>query len=88
MPKYFSINEARKQLDVLIDEANAGETIHVTRDGDSVAVILPYGAYETLVKEPEQFGDGLEAFRQRHRIEELDIDPDRIFDCRDGSFGR
>lgn len=48
MSKQLSIPEVRGSLDNLVLEAERGETVELTREGERVAVLLSWEEYERL----------------------------------------
>lgn len=47
----YSIAEAERKLSELVDEANAGEAVTLTRDGKPVAVLKPAAANRATTPE-------------------------------------
>ena len=89
MYKKRSIADARNNLPNIIRDAEAGETIQLTRRGEGVAVLVGAKEYERLVSGQPTFSAAFEAFLRDHDLDELDIDPDEVFgDVRDRTSGR
>jgi prevent-host-death family protein len=88
MAHRYSVAEARTHLPTIIDLAEAGETVELTRRGRSVAVVLSREALERLRAERPRFGDVYQAFRAKFRLEEVGLEPDFAESVRDRSPGR
>ena len=88
MSTEYSIAQARDRFTQLVQQAETGDPVQITRRGKPVAVILSQDEYQRLKSKQAEFGDDLEAFRKAHRIEELDIEPEQIFGDRDRTSGR
>jgi hypothetical protein len=57
------------------------------RRGKPVAVVLSLLQYQRLTSTPVGFGAGLAEFRQKYQIENLEIEPDEVFnDVRDRCY--
>jgi len=88
MIKRYSLAEARNQLARIIDRAEDGMPVELTRRGKPVAVLLTVGDYERLSREPRPFWDTCQEFREKMSIEQLDIEPNLLANTRDTSPGR
>ena len=88
MTHQYSIAQARDRFTRIVQEAEAGEPIQITRRGKPVAVVLSQEAYQHLTSTQNPFGENLDSFRKTYQIEELEIDPDQVFDVRDSTLGR
>jgi prevent-host-death family protein len=90
VPKQRSIAEARSNLPQLIREAESGESIELTRRGESVAVLVGRRQYERLAATgARRFSEALDEFRRGTDLAALKIDPDEIFGgVRDQDAGR
>jgi prevent-host-death family protein len=88
MPKSYSVAQARAHLPVILDEVKAGREVQLTRRGVPAAVVVSTETYEALRGDSSSFRDSYRAFRQRHRIGDVDLD-DNFFDgLRDRRSGR
>ena len=65
MAKLYSIADARRNLPSLVDEAEAGAEVQLTRRGRPVAVVLSVAEYENLKYRRAKFGEAFAAFRDR-----------------------
>jgi prevent-host-death family protein len=88
MSKRYSIAEARSQLPSLVDEAESGQEIELTRRGKPVAVLLSLREVERLRGERAGFGDAYRRFLKTHRLSEVGLDEVEIAATRDRSDGR
>jgi prevent-host-death family protein len=61
----YSIADARRHLPGLVDEAEAGAEVHLTRRGRPVAVVVSIDQYERLKASKSTFADAYRVFRQR-----------------------
>ncbi|MBD1867273.1 type II toxin-antitoxin system Phd/YefM family antitoxin [Oculatella sp. FACHB-28] len=85
----YSIVQASDRLPELVDQAEQGTPIELTRHGKRVAVILSAEEYDRMFSQKGDFGRSLAAFRHRLEVENIDIDPDEVFkDVRDKFPGR
>jgi prevent-host-death family protein len=87
MPKQYSIAQARKELARLVDEAEAGAEVQLTRRGRPVAVVVSVGEFQQL-KQPRGFGDAYREFRQRFPAKKGGIEPKYLAALRDRTSGR
>jgi prevent-host-death family protein len=87
MQKTYSITEARNHFTDLVRKVEQStKSVRVTRRGQPVAVILSVGEYERLLaQQPKRdFWTAYQQWRQKWNVDELDIDPDQIWeDVRD-----
>jgi len=89
MDEQHSIAEAREQLPRLVRDAEGGKAIELTRRGEAVAVLIGLRQYERLVARSRRFSEAWDAFTREVDLQELAIDPDKIFaGTRDDAPGR
>ena len=88
MSEQYSIAQARDRFTRIVQQAESGETVSITRRGKPVAVVLSVDAYQNLASSRARFGENLEVFRDSYDIEGLELDVDSIFDVRDKDTGR
>lgn len=84
----YSIADARAKLSGIIDQAEAGEAVELTRRGRPVAVVLSCAEYERLRSGRPRFGDAYRAFLERFPLAEVGIDDELFAAARDRSPGR
>jgi len=85
--KRYSIAEARAQLPSIVDEAEAGQAIELTRRGKPVAVLVSLRELERLRAERTGFGDAYRRFLKAHPLREVGIGQE-LESLRDRSPGR
>lgn len=61
----YSIADARRNLPGLVDEAEAGAEVQLTRRGRPVAVVVSIDRYERLKSRKSTFADAYKVFRQQ-----------------------
>ena len=61
----YSIADARKNLPGLVDEAEAGAEVQLTRRGRPVAVVVSIDQYERLKASRTTFAEAYRNFRQK-----------------------
>lgn len=86
--KSYSIAEARKNLAKLVNEAEGGAGVELTRRGRPVAVLLAIREYERLRSERPTFSEAFAGFVERHGDDAVGLDAEFISDLRDRSTGR
>jgi prevent-host-death family protein len=74
MPKRYSIAEARSNLSAIVDEAESGQQIEITRRGNPVAVVVSLRELARLRGERGRFGDAYQRFIQEHPPEQAGIE--------------
>jgi antitoxin Phd len=65
MSKRYSIADARRNLPTLVNEAESGSDILLTRRGQPVAIVVSVEEYERLKAPRASFADTYQAFRER-----------------------
>ena len=68
MSKQYSIADARRNLPSVVDEAEAGSEVQLTRRGKAVAVMVSVEAYERLKSQRTTFGDAYQSFRESYPV--------------------
>jgi prevent-host-death family protein len=84
----YSIAQARDHFTQIVQEAEEGSPVQITRHGKTVAVLLSHAAYQRLSTQHSHFGEALKSFREAYQVQDLEIDSGQIFDVRDRSVGR
>ena len=88
MLKRYSIAEARSNLPTIVDHAEAGQQIELTRRGKPVAVVVSLREFERLRGERARFADTYKRFLKEHPLREVGLE-DGFFDsARDRDSGR
>jgi prevent-host-death family protein len=88
MPRRYSIAEARSRLPSIVDEAESGIEVELTRRGQPVAVLVSRREFERLQGKRLHFGDAYRKFLERHSLEEIGVDDDFAVSTRDRTTGR
>ena len=88
MQDSYSIAEARDRFTALIRRVEQDTTVELTRRGKPVAVIMSIQHYQQLQAGKQGFWRAYEAFRARHDLQSLDIQPEIFSDIRDTDPGR
>ena len=65
MLKQYSIADARKNLPAVIDEAQAGSEVQLTRRGQPVAVLVSVDEFERMKSARAPFAETYREFRRR-----------------------
>jgi prevent-host-death family protein len=88
MPRRYSIAEARTHLPAIVDQAEAGAEVELTRRGQSVAVVVSRQEFERLRGKHLHFRDAYRMFLARHRLEDIGVGDDFPLAVRDKTTGR
>jgi prevent-host-death family protein len=86
-PKY-SIAEARSRLPTIVDQAEAGMEVELTRRGQPVAVLVSRRQFERMRGTRPHFGDAYRHFLDKYSLEEIGLDDDLVAATRDKTAGR
>ena len=79
MSKRYSIAEARANLPTIVDNAEGGQMIELTRRGKLVAVVISLREFERLRGVRARFADTYRYFLKTHRRREIGL-ADGFFD--------
>lgn len=89
MSRKYTLAEARSRLPTIVDEAEAGEAIELTRRGKPVAVVVSHREFERLLRgNRPSFGSAYDSFLEHHPLEGSGVDADFAVSTRDHSHGR
>lgn len=88
MSKQYSIADARKKLPTVIDEAEAGAEVELTRRGKPVAVVISVEEYQRLKTKRVAFGEAYARFRIAYPSGTGGIGPEYFAGLRDRGPGR
>ena len=88
MAKRYSIAEARSNLPTIVDQAEAGQEIELTRRGKAVAVVVSLRELSRLRGERPPFGAAYKQFLETHALSEVGLDEDFLAATRDTTAGR
>lgn len=87
MSRRYSIADARISLPAIVDQAEAGERIELTRRGRPVAVVVSSRQFERLRGDRSGFHDAYQKFLDRYSLQNIP-DDDFAGATRDKSTGR
>jgi prevent-host-death family protein len=88
VPKRYSIAEARSNLPSIVDQAEAGQEIELTRRGKPVAVVVSLRELERLRGERVPFREAYRRFVKRYPVREVGVDEAFFDSVRDREAGR
>jgi prevent-host-death family protein len=88
MRRKYSIAEARARLPAIIDQAEAGQEIEVTRRGKPVAAVVSVRELARLRGSGASFGAAYRSFLDKHALDEVGVDEDFAASLRDKGAGR
>lgn len=84
----YSIANAKNSLSRIVHEAEEGETVHLTRRGKLVAVLLSAKEYQKMNKKQSSPADALQQFLTNEDYKDVDIDPTVFEGLRAKTSGR
>ncbi len=88
MSQRYSIAEARSSLPRIVDQAEAGVEVQLTRRGKPVAAIVALRVLEQLRGERRQFRTAYREFLKQHVLDEVGLDKDFFAPSRETDAGR
>ena len=88
MPRQYSIADARSNLAHIVDQAEAGLEVELTRRGQPVALVVSRRTFDRLREKRGQFSEAYERFLARFSLEEIGLDPGELSRARDTTTGR
>jgi prevent-host-death family protein len=88
MSRRYSIAEARSRFPTIIDEAEAGVEVELTRRGQPVAVVLSRREYDRLRGGTRDFSAAYSRFLEHHSLQEVGIEEVFAASLRDRTAGR
>jgi prevent-host-death family protein len=88
MSHQYSITEARSSLPRIVDQAEAGVEIQLTRRGKPVAAVVALRVLERLRGDRPRFRTAYQEFLKRYSLAEVGLDNDFFAPSRDKSAGR
>jgi prevent-host-death family protein len=88
MVKQYSIAEARNNLPGVVDEAQAGTEVRLTRRGQQVAVVVSVESFERLRNPRARFSTAYKDFRAQFPEKGSGVDPRYWRSLRDLGQGR
>ncbi len=88
MSQRYSIAEARSHLPSIVDQAEAGVEVELTRRGRPVAVLISRRAFDRLQGKHLPFAGAYRKFLETHALREIGVDEDFATSVRDRTAGR
>ena len=88
MSQRYSVADARAHLPSIINQAQAGREIELTRRGKPVAVVVSCGEFERLRGHRPRFGDAYRNFLKKYSLQEIGLAEGFAAAGRDSSRGR
>jgi prevent-host-death family protein len=88
MPKTYTIANARAKLADIVDQAEAGSDVELTRRGKKVAVVMSAARYARLRGERVAFMTAYETFRAEHDLADTGLDRSWARSLRQRDVGR
>jgi prevent-host-death family protein len=88
MTRKYSVAEARSSLPRIIDQAESGLGVELTRRGKPVAVVISLREFERLRGERPRFGAAYRHFLETHSLKEVGVDDDYFASGRERGSGR
>ena len=88
MSHRYSIAEARSSLPSIVDQAEAGVEIQLTRRGRPVAAVVGIRVLEHLRGERPRFSSAYREFLKHHSLEAIGLEPDFFAPARAKGTGR
>jgi prevent-host-death family protein len=88
MSRRYSIAEARSRLPRIIDQAEAGVEVELTRRGQLVAVLVSRREFERLRGTRLHFRDAYKKFLETHSLRDIGVENDFTASTRDRTPGR
>lgn len=88
MSQRYSIAEARSHLPTIVDQAESGLAVELTRRGEPVAVVVSSRELERLRGGRQHFREAYGRFLKAHRPSEFGVDDGFAASLRDRATGR
>ncbi len=88
MAEKYSIAEARSRLSSIVDKAEAGVAVELTRRGRPVAVVVSCQEFERLRGKRSRFSDAYRNFLAKYPLKATGLDDDFAASTRDKTTGR
>ena len=88
MAQRYTIAEARSRLPSIVDEAEAGVEVELTRRGQPVAVVVSLREFDRLRGKRRHFADAYRKFLETHSLEEIGVEDEFALSTRDRASGR
>lgn len=86
--KQYSIAEARSSLSTIVDQAEAGQEVELTRRGKPVAVVISLLKLVKLRDERSSFTAAYKGFLTRFSLKDVGLDSGFVESIREKAAGR
>ena len=88
MSHRYSVAEARRSLSTIVDQAEAGGEVQLTRRGKPVAAVVGLRVLERLRGDRPQFGSAYRDFLEHYSPDHVGLDGDVFSPSREKGAGR
>jgi prevent-host-death family protein len=88
MTRTYSVAEARSSLPAILDQAESGLDVELTRRGKPVAVVVSMREFERLRGDRPRFGEVYRNFLKTHSLDAIGVDDDCFASGRERGNGR
>lgn len=88
MAKRYSIAEARSSLPTIVDQAESGQEVELTRRGIAVAAVISLRELARLRGERTPFGEAYKRFLTTHALGDVGLDESALYVTREKATGR
>jgi prevent-host-death family protein len=88
MSQKYSIAEARANLPTIVDQAESGVAVELTRRGEPVAVVVSSREFERLRGRRQHFADAYRTFLKKYSLADIGVEGDFVASARDRTKGR
>ena len=88
MAKRYSIAEARSNLPTIVDQAESGLEVELTRRGKPVAILISPHQLDRLRSARPRFADAYKAFLRKHSLKDIKFEEGFFDAVREKSSGR
>ncbi len=88
MSRRYSVAEARSHLPTIIDQAESGVAVELTRRGQPVAVVVSSREFDRLRGRRSRFADAYRRYLQHYSPEEIGVERNFAASTRDRTTGR
>ena len=88
MPQRYSVAKALSRLPRIVNTAEAGVEVELTRRGQPVAVLVSHREFERLRGKRLHFRDAYRRFLEAHSLQEIGVDDEFAESVRDSTTGR
>jgi prevent-host-death family protein len=88
MSQRYSIAQARSNLSTIVDQAESGVEVELTRRGEPVAVVVSSREFERLRGRRLHFADAYRRFLKKYSLKEIGVESGFAASARDRTTGR